>query len=155
MSLYYTFEFSSQQKPQEISDLIKVEADFEEVGETELKLPAVSVSVKAQDAENQEIVFEDYGFRPNLVATFFLHPSFGLDEGEKVMSQAVVTILKDLPNDAALFYNGETVVLRKKGDEIFLREGWEKFLDSALSANKIKYEIQPESAMSEAALQVA
>ena len=145
MSLYYTFEFSSQKSPQEISDLIKTEADFEELEPTELKLPAVSISVKAQDAENQKIVFEDYGFRANLVATFFLHPSFGLDEGEKVMSQAVTKILKGLSSDAALFYNGETIVLRKTNDKILLREGWETFLDAELDKVEVKYEIQPEN----------
>lgn len=145
MSLYYTFEFNSQQTPQEISNLIKAEADFEELEPTELKLPAVSVSVNTQDAENQEIVFEDYGFRSNLVATFFLHPSFGLDAGKKVMSQAVIKILKDLPDDAALFYNGDTVVLRKRDGKILLREGWETFLNSELDKVKVGYEIQPES----------
>lgn len=149
MSLYYTFEFNSQKTPQEISDLIKAEADFEELEPTELKLPAVSISVKVQDAENQAIVFEDYGFRSNLVATFFLHPSFGLDAGEKVMSQAVSKILKDLSSDAALFYNGDTVVLRKKDGKILLREGWESFLDSELDKVKVSYEVQPESSFSQ------
>lgn len=144
MSLYYTFEFSSQKSPQEISDLIKTEADFREFEPTELKLPAVSISVKAQDAENQKIVFEDYGFRANLVATFFLHPSFGLDEGEKVMLQAVAKILKCLSSDAALFYNGETIVLRKRNGKVLLRDGWQTFLDSALGKVRIPYEVQPE-----------
>lgn len=155
MSLYYTCEFSSQQTPQKISELISAEANFEKISATELKLPAVSISVTAQNAENQDIVFEEYGFRPNLLVIFSLHPSFGLDVGEKVMSQTVAAILKDMPGDAALFYNGETLVLRKKGDEVFLREGWEKFLDAALDANRIKYEIQPEAVISEIAPQAA
>ncbi len=140
MSLYYSLEIATDLRPDDVARLLARDISLKQVGTTELEGKAVTVSVGAQDKASQDIVYENYGFRPTINIVLDLHPSDGYEEGKELIARATVAILRQVNGDAALFYNGEMPILQRCYGHLTIKEGWGDWLVSYLDAFNILYQ---------------
>lgn len=91
---------------------------------------------------NQSILEEEFcGFRPT-VSVWFEIDKFNYEEGMNTLRQATMEVLRQVPGDAVLLFNGETIVLQRLGGRLILNEGWEDWNADLLAKVTLPYELR-------------
>lgn len=104
--------------------------------------PGVLVSSIRKGALGQSVIEEAFGFRPNISVFFRISPKEDYEKGRHTLLQATIELLRQVPGDAVLLFNGENIVLQRIGGQLVLNEEWGNWTPSQLADVTLPHELR-------------
>jgi hypothetical protein len=127
MSLDYRFSIASSLEAQEILKLALAELHLKPEGRRtpegepmETQGPGFLVSAGPTSALEKTILREGLGIEPTAALPFAIDKFSDRARAVTAVLQAGLAILRQLPGDAGLVFNGETVLLLRQDGKLFL-----------------------------------
>lgn len=148
MALTYSLMIDTELEPVQVAQFLANGLRLSPSRETTLRGEAVFAAVGKESKLGQEVVEEEFGFRPTLHVVFELYSSEDEDEGQRIIGRAAAALLRHEAGDAVLAFNGDDMMLLRRGGHVVVSD-WHDWLTPQLDAASIRYERQ--HAMSPAA----
>lgn len=159
MALEYTLMIDTDLKLTEITNILSHLQDFESQSDY-LKAPGLIIYIDYADLEDKAFVKDYFHFTPSL-SLCFVQDKFFAEKADLSLAQvniikATMTLLKKSSPNAILDFNGDTVLLQKIKDQLFIcqddNDFWEPYLlnlvslpyELVLTTNKEDIQAKPE-----------
>lgn len=96
---------------------------------------------KETDEENRALTEQAFGFVPSLVVSFRIKSDQNIEQAERLMIRATLTLLQETTEDAVLLFNYENIVLQRiKNQLVINKDLWESW-----EADEIRNTMVPHS----------
>jgi hypothetical protein len=131
MALEYTLMLDSSLKLTEVTNLLSHIQDFESQTDY-LKAPGIIIYIDYADQEDKTYIKDYFHFTPSLSLCFVQDKFADFSLAHANLIKATMTLLKKYSSNAILDFNGDTVLLRKIKDQLFIYQDesdfWKPFL---------------------------
>ncbi|TGN99728.1 hypothetical protein PN36_34800 [Candidatus Thiomargarita nelsonii] len=131
MALEYTLMIESSLKLTEVTNLLSHIQDFESQSDY-LKAPGIIIYIDYADQEDKAFVKDYFHFTPSLSLCFVQDKFADFSDAHANLIKATMTLLKTSSSNAILDFNGDTVLLRKIKEQLFIYQDesdfWKPFL---------------------------
>ena len=143
MSLDYDLRIVTDWQPMRILDFLskKLQLGWEEG--VRLFGPGIVVGVVKENERRQAFIQSLFGFAPTLDVWFWLDSTAEDDRGKQTLLQAVMLLLSEMPGDAVLLINYETIVLQRIRGTLIFNQELGSWSDEELASVKLPYYQQP------------
>ncbi len=141
MALEYTLMIETDLKLTEISNLLSHLQDFEYQTDY-LKAPGLIIYIDYADQEDKAFVKDYFHFTPKLSLSFVQDKFADFSLAQANLIKASMTLLNKSSPNAILDFNGDTVLLRKIKEQLFIYQDESDFWEpSLLNLVHLPYEI--------------
>ncbi|PRQ02634.1 SitI3 family protein [Enhygromyxa salina] len=141
-TLYIDTECALPRLRESVCACIRDESDMSPTGTLTFSGEKLLGTVSAVNEVTRQFVSEDFSFNARARVTFRLD-KFALADSQDSLVRCVAAVLAADPSDAILLFNGETVVLRRRGSDLVLREGFGPWTSARLQPLGRSYRIGP------------
>lgn len=101
----------------------------------------VLVGATSQGGLGQSVIEEAFGFRPDISVLFRINPKEDHEKGRHTLLRATMELLRQIPGDAVLLFNGENIILQRIEGQLVLNEEWGNWTASQLTEVTLPYEL--------------
>ena len=92
---------------------------------------------------SQKYISSAFGIGANLEVSFTEDSDGNIEEGEKIMGEAIALILRSEPGNAVFLHVIDTPILKRiKGQIGVVKENWSRWLTDSLEKADLKYKVQ-------------
>ncbi len=143
MAVEYDLNIATELEPIQALHIISDGLNLKWRTDTLLERPGIQVSAIPSPELRQSVIEEEFGgFRPTIFVLFRIFPNADYEGGIRILRQATMELLRQVPGDAVLLFNGETIVLQRLGGKLMLKEGWGNWNASELADVTLPYELR-------------
>ncbi len=143
MSLSYTLELENKLEPKKLLQLL-VERHNLQWHQDTISGKGIWINAHTEDdADNQSLTKEEFGFAPSTIIGFRINTDDTLEIIEQTLISAVMTILQEVTGNTILLFNYEKLVLKRINNQlIFNQDMWEEWTTSEIERFNIPYELK-------------
>ena len=143
MSLSYTLELQKKLEPKQLLQLL-IERHNLQWHQDTISGKGIWVNAYTEDdADNQSLTKEEFGFIPSTIISFRINTDDTLEIGERTLIRAVMTLLQQVTGNAILLFNYENLVLQRINNKlIFNKDMWEEWTANEMERVNIPYELK-------------
>jgi hypothetical protein len=146
MAIEYTLYIDTEHAPSRLREIVCAcigdELDFAPAGTLTFSGEKLYGAVSDVDEVTRQFVSEDFSFDARARVTFRLD-KFALADSQDSLIRCVAAVLAADPSDAMMLFNGETVVLRRRGIDLVLQDGFGPWTPARLRPLGRSYRIGP------------
>jgi hypothetical protein len=131
MALDYSLILEADLESQSALKLILPIFDFKQCEEEKYLFGINNLLIgSCEESElSKSIIEEDFGFRPSFYVWFRIRSNDDEDrKGRAMMTEIVLEVLHQIPGNAVLLFNGETMVLQRIAGEVTLTPIWHNLI---------------------------
>jgi hypothetical protein len=142
VALDYSLDIATELEPIQALHIVSDGLGLEWRTDTLLEQPGVQVCAIKNSELGQSVIEEWFGFRPTISVLFRIFTNEDYEGGKHTLQQATMELLRQVPGDAVLLFNGETIVLQRIGGQLVLNQGWGNWNASEMAAMTLPYELR-------------
>ncbi len=90
----------------------------------------------------QSLIEEEFGFVPDICIWFRINSNADREKADQIMIQVTVELLRQISEDAVLLFNGESIVLQRRGGNLLLNDAFNPWITELLPEVTLPYEIR-------------
>ncbi|MGK7905374.1 MAG: SitI3 family protein [Hormoscilla sp.] len=105
--------------------------------------PGIVLGVSRENERRQAFIQSMFGFAPTVDVWFWLDKNEDYYLGKQTLLQAVMLLLSEMPGDAVLLINYETIVLQRIGGTLIFNQELGTWSNEELASVKLPYYQQP------------
>jgi len=143
MSLDYDLRIVTDWEPMQTLELLLKKLQLEWGKDSRLLGPGIVVGVLQEDERDKSFMQSLFGFTPTVDVWFWLDSTAEDDRGKQTLLQAVMLLLSEMPGDAVLLINYETIVLQRIRGTLIFNQELGSWSDEELASVKLPYYQQP------------
>lgn len=132
MAISYALELEAEVEPVRLLHIISDRLGLKQQKDM-LKGLGITVYAYCPDDSDKSLAEQEFGFRPGVCAGFRINSNSGYEEGMRSVLQASLTLLGEVPGDAVLLFNYETVLFQRTGGRFIADNNIETFAASELA----------------------
>jgi hypothetical protein len=144
MSLDYELRIDSTWDSVEVLGFLKESLNFQhEESENSLWSPGIWLRSSRETEKNQTMMQSWFGFKPTLRVGFVLNSLNDYEIGKTTLLKTVVRLLQEIPGDAVLLFNYESLVLQRIAGELIFNQTLQTWPNSEISAVTSQFHLAP------------
>ena len=144
MSLDYELRIDSTWDSVELLSFLKESLNFQqEESEKNLWIPGIWLRSSRETEKNQTMMHSWFGFKPTLIVAFVLNSIHDYEIGKATLLKTVVRLLQEIPGDAVLLFNYESLVLQRIAGELIFNQTLQTWPKSEISAVTSQFHLAP------------
>ncbi len=144
MSLDYELRIDSTWDYVELLRFVKESLSFQpEESEKFLCSPGIWLRISRETEKNQTMMKSWFGFKPTLRVGFVLDSLDDYEIGKTTLLKTVIRLLQEIPGDAVLLFNYESLVLQRIAGELIFNQTLQTWSKSEISEVTSDFHMAP------------
>ena len=143
MSLDYELRIESHWEPEQVFHWLKDYLNFYPDSENTLYNPGILLGVHRETEKNQTMMKSWFGFKPTLIVWFVLDSLDDYEIGKTTLLKTVIRLLQEIPGDAVLLFNYESLVLQRIAGELIFNQTLQTWPRSEISEVTSQFHLAP------------
>ncbi len=143
MSLHYDLRIATDLAPKQTLELLANGLKLRWEEECRLVDKGIVLGAMQERQSGQAIIQQAFGFKPTINVWFWLDPNQDYAQGKHSLLIAVIFLLRHLPGDAVLLFNGEIVRLQRINGQLIVNQDFSLWSASELAEVELPFDCQP------------
>jgi hypothetical protein len=143
MSLDYELRIETHWEPEQVLEWLKDYVHFQPDSDNTLYNPGILLGVHRETEKNQMMMQSWFGFKPTIIVWFVLDSLNDYEIGKTTLLKTVVRLLQEIPGDAVLLFNYESLVLQRIAGELIFNQTLQTWPNSEISAVTSQFHLAP------------
>jgi len=143
MSLDYELRIETDFNPDKIYDILSNQFDLKPGEDQRLFNSGIIIGVYPEKPATQELMLENYGFKPTIDIWFSLKHQDQENLGKQTLLKVSILLLSLISGDAVLLFNSEKTVLQRISGVLIFNQKPATWQESELCVVELNYYVKP------------